>query len=64
MFVVLASGSLTGLALFEVQHFTVIPLIQTAETYEAAQHANSLPENPQSFPQYAGAFAPNSSHPL
>lgn len=41
MFVVLASGSLAGLALFAVQHFTVIPLIQTAETYEAAQHANS-----------------------
>lgn len=41
MFVVFASGSLAGLALFAVQHFTVIPLIQTAETYEAAQHANS-----------------------
>ena len=41
MLVVFASGTLAGLALFAVQHFTVIPLIQTAETYEAAQHANS-----------------------
>lgn len=41
MFVVFASGTLAGLALFAVQHFTVIPLIRTAETYEATQHANS-----------------------
>ncbi|MGH9579423.1 MAG: CbtA family protein [Terriglobales bacterium] len=41
MFVVLSSGALAGLALFAVQHFTVIPLIETAETYEAAaQKAN------------------------
>jgi cobalt transporter subunit CbtA len=41
MFVVLSSGALAGLALFAVQHFTVIPLIETAETYEAAgQQAN------------------------
>jgi len=32
--VVLTSGTLAGLALFAVQHFTVIPLIQAAETYE------------------------------
>jgi len=42
MLVVLCSGALAGLALFAIQHFTVIPLIKTAETYEAAaQHANS-----------------------
>lgn len=41
MLVVLSSGALAGLALFAVQHFTVIPLINTAETYEAAaQQAN------------------------
>jgi len=41
MVVVLSSGALAGLALFAVQHFTVIPLIKTAETYEAAaQRAN------------------------
>lgn len=36
MLVVLSSGALAGLALFGIQHFTVIPLIETAETYEAA----------------------------
>ena len=45
MFVVFASGSLAGLALFAVQHFTVIPLIETAETYEAEQHAHSGTSN-------------------
>jgi cobalt transporter subunit CbtA len=41
MLVVLSSGALAGFALFAVQHFTVIPLIKTAETYEAAgQRAN------------------------
>lgn len=38
MLVVFSSGALAGLALFAVQHFTVIPLIETAETYEAAAH--------------------------
>ena len=42
MFVVLVSGALAGFALFVVQRFTVIPLIQTAETYEAAQLASSV----------------------
>lgn len=42
MLVVLSSGALAGLALFAIQHYTVIPLIKTAETYEAAaQQANS-----------------------
>ena len=41
MFAVFVSGAVSGLALFVLQHFTVIPLIETAETYEAAQHANS-----------------------
>jgi len=36
MFVVLSSGALAGLALFAIQHFTVVPLIESAETYEAA----------------------------
>ncbi len=40
--VVLASGALAGLALFVVQRFTVIPLIETAETYEAAEHASAV----------------------
>jgi len=41
MLVVLSSGALAGFALFAVQHFTVIPLIETAETYDAAaQRAN------------------------
>ena len=41
MLVVLCSGALAGLALFAIQHFTVIPLVKTAETYEAAaQQAN------------------------
>lgn len=42
MLVVLASGALAGLALFAVQHFTVIPLIETAETYEAAAHLSTV----------------------
>jgi cobalt transporter subunit CbtA len=36
MLAVFGSGALAGLVLFSVQHFTVIPLIQAAETYEAA----------------------------
>jgi len=36
MFVVLSSGALAGLALFAIQHFTVIPLVRSAEAYEAA----------------------------
>ncbi len=35
---VVASGALAGLALFALQRFTVIPLIETAESYEAAEH--------------------------
>src|SRR5215472_8391231 len=41
MFVVLVSGTLSGVVLFVVQRFTVIPLIETAETHEAAQRAGS-----------------------
>ena len=41
MLVVLSSGALAGLALFAVQRFTVIPLIETAETYEAADHPST-----------------------
>jgi len=41
MSVVFLSGTLAGLGLFVVQRLTVIPLIETAETYEAAQHENS-----------------------
>jgi cobalt transporter subunit CbtA len=40
MLVVLTSGVLAGLVLFVVQHFTVIPLIEAAESYEtSAQQA-------------------------
>jgi cobalt transporter subunit CbtA len=38
MVTVFASGVLAGLALFTVQYFTVVPLIQAAETHEAAEH--------------------------
>ena len=38
MLVALSSGALAGLVLFAVQHFTVVPLIETAETYERAAH--------------------------
>jgi len=38
MLVALWSGAFAGLALFIIQRFTVIPLIETAETYEAAEH--------------------------
>lgn len=42
MVAVFGSGALAGLVLFSVQHFTVVPLIQAAETYEAAgQEAHS-----------------------
>jgi cobalt transporter subunit CbtA len=41
MWVVLASGTLAGLALFAVQHFTVTPLIERAEEFETAAHAVS-----------------------
>jgi cobalt transporter subunit CbtA len=36
MLAVFGSGALAGLALFSVQHFTLIPLIQVAESYESA----------------------------
>ena len=39
MVAVFGSGALAGLVLFAVQHFTVVPLIRAAETYEAAGHA-------------------------
>jgi cobalt transporter subunit CbtA len=38
MWVALGSGTLAGLLWFGVQYFAVIPLIETAETYEAAAH--------------------------
>ena len=38
MLAVFGSGALAGLVLFAVQHFTVVPLIQSAETYETAAH--------------------------
>lgn len=42
MLAVFGSGALAGLVLFALQHFTVVPLIQAAETYEAAgQEAHS-----------------------
>jgi predicted cobalt transporter CbtA len=34
MLVALVSGAFAGLALFALQHFTVTPLIETAEIYE------------------------------
>lgn len=41
MLAVFSSGALAGFVLFAVQHFTVIPLIETAETYEnAAQQSH------------------------
>jgi cobalt transporter subunit CbtA len=43
MLAVFGSGTLAGLVLFLLQHFTVVPLIQAAETYEAAgQQAHSV----------------------
>jgi cobalt transporter subunit CbtA len=42
MVAVFGSGALAGLVLFAVQHFTVVPLIQAAETYEgSAREAHS-----------------------
>jgi cobalt transporter subunit CbtA len=38
MVTVFASGALAGLALFAIQYFAVVPLIHSAETYEAAGH--------------------------
>ena len=38
MLVVLSSGALAGIVLFTIQHFTVTPLIETAETYQTAAH--------------------------
>jgi cobalt transporter subunit CbtA len=37
--VALASGALAGFVLFVIQHFTITPLIRTAETYE--KHSDS-----------------------
>ena len=39
MLVALSSGALAGLLLFAVQHFAVVPLIESAEAYETAAHA-------------------------
>ena len=44
MLAVFGSGALAGLALFSVQHFTVIPLIQAAETYETV-HSGAAHED-------------------
>jgi cobalt transporter subunit CbtA len=42
--VAVASGTLAGLVLFGAQYFAVIPLIQTAEKFEAAHEARSYHE--------------------
>jgi cobalt transporter subunit CbtA len=43
MLAAFGSGILAGLVLFAVQHFTVVPLIQAAEAYEASgQEAHSV----------------------
>jgi cobalt transporter subunit CbtA len=40
IYLALISGTVAGLLLFAVQHFTIFPLIQKAETYEsAARHS-------------------------
>src|SRR5258708_19968930 len=41
MLVALSSGALAGLLLFAVQHFTVVPLIESAEAYDTAAHASA-----------------------
>ena len=41
MLVALASGAFAGLLLFAVQHFTVVPLIESAEAYETAAHQSA-----------------------
>ncbi|HXI41448.1 MAG TPA: CbtA family protein [Bryobacteraceae bacterium] len=41
MVVALASGALAGLLLFGVQHFTVVPLIESAEAYETTAHQST-----------------------
>src|SRR2546422_3548626 len=41
MLVALASGTFAGLLLFAVQHFTVVPLIESAEAYETAAHQSA-----------------------
>jgi|SRR5215831_968796 len=38
MMVALSSGALAGLLLFSIQHFTVVPLIESAEAYDTAAH--------------------------
>jgi len=38
MIVVLSAGAFAGLVLFAIQHITLIPLLDTAETYETATH--------------------------
>jgi cobalt transporter subunit CbtA len=44
MLVALSSGALAGLLLFAVQHFTVVPLIESAEAYETAAHQSTADE--------------------
>jgi cobalt transporter subunit CbtA len=48
MLAVFGSGALAGLVLFAIQHFTVVSLLQAAETYEAAGnelHSGALHED-------------------
>src|SRR2546426_996645 len=44
MLVALSSGALAGILLFAVQHFTVVPLIESAEAYETAAHQSAADE--------------------
>lgn len=37
MIVVLCAGAVSGLVLFALQHFTIVPLIESAERYETAE---------------------------
>jgi cobalt transporter subunit CbtA len=41
IYAVLASGTIAGLLLFAVQHFTIFPLIEKAESYESAAEAST-----------------------
>lgn len=56
MSVVLVSGTLAGLLLFAIQHFTIVPLIKKAETYElSAHHHDEAHSNDEEWAPAEGA---------
>jgi cobalt transporter subunit CbtA len=55
MTVVLGAGTVAGLMAFGIQRVTVVPLIETAETYEGAPHSSAMRHEDEGWQPANGA---------